>query len=586
MKRINNITACALLLAAIILSGISCRDEVCETVSEPGEKEVTFSLALPADLKAAPGSTYLSEDEEKAIKNNVVTVLAFVKDGSVFKYKYKREVASASITQEAGSASASFHVNLMTYNKSEQRLVILANYTPPAIADGTSFENALESMTVSESSADEKWVGNALPMAAVIDKTFDISTETDAISINMIRMLARIDIKLKTSSPEVTNFTLVDARIYNRKTKGYVSYNYGAASWDNTNSKAVNAWVPDGAGTTNPTLETTEATRYLASSNVIERSIYTFEAAGVSDKKIATTIIVGGKYNGASDVTYYRVDIPQYISDVAQPDTYGDILRNHCYTIEIQSVSKAGAATPKAAFDGVVNVTATVTGWDLTKYPADVVIDNNQLKISKTQLRYDGVAKTGRTVKIIVPNGVTWTATPAVVSGSGSAPTLTAVSDGSINSSVASSTGTGSEQTLTFSLSGLSTGSNTKSTITVKAGNITKTINVFQYVGAAITLNSAGTSIGSGNTGIRTFSVTHRAPWTAAFTSAMTNCLLMTTGATFSGYGTWDTTASTSTSVSINKTTTATNPATVRFTSVDGEFGSDANQYIDYSPTW
>ncbi|MDR1883563.1 MAG: hypothetical protein LBR26_12400 [Prevotella sp.] len=574
MRRLNNIVACALLLAGVILSGISCRDEVCETVSEPGEKEVVFHLALPADLKAASGSTYMSAAEEKAI--NEITVLAFVKGtDDAFHYKYRQ--SGTAVAQTSGETRASFSVKL-SYSGSDQRLVILANCNAGIEAAGLSIDEplstALPKLIVNET-ADGGWNNNYLPMAAVTEPiSIPIGAWTATIGdqggliespINMIRMLARIDIKLGGA---VTNFTLADACLYNRKTKGHVSYNALASEyWDGNAVKK--AWVPDNASGTG----TGKVYPVTTADEKIEHSIYPFEAAGggENDKLDVAAIIVGGYYGAGNTTnkTYYRVDIPEYNGTTPLPDTYGDILRNHKYTITINSVFDAGAPDAGTAFNGLVRVEATVEDWNLVDAP--VSIDNNQLIISKTRLRYDGgispdVAKE-RSVTVTVPAGIKWTA------GTNS----------SWITDVPSTEFTG-EQSLNFKVASYYSGPDRIDSIVVTAGNLKKSIKIFQYAGRAIVWTAGpGTAItgGASGTGIRTVEATHKAPWTAAFTTSPTNCLLMTTGATFEWYGVWNTSNTATTDLLIQKTTADTGLPTIRFTSVDGEFGSGTNDWID-----
>ncbi|MDR1883705.1 MAG: BACON domain-containing protein [Prevotella sp.] len=588
MKRINNITAGFLLLAAIILSGTSCREEICETVSNPGEKEVTIHLALPADLKAAPGSTYLSEVAERAITG--VTVLAFVKDASTTgqgKFYFRDSYAGTNIDQSlinGTEAPAAFKVKLKPYFSSDQRLVILANYAPPAtITVGMELGEALEKMTVDETNGGWDDTRLVLPMAAVTGPiSIPIEAETATIGalgglitspIQMIRMLARINVTLG-SNVDTDKFELESACIYNRKTKGFVSYKaLDSEYWDGSGT-VKKAWVPSGTNVLTPT-----KSYGITGANAIERSIYTFEAGGVTgvaNKKDATAIIVGGKYEGVSG--FYRVDIAA--DGKPSAGAYGEILRNHSYNIVIQKVEHAGAPDAESAFYGVVSVTASVSVWDLINAP--VVIDNNQLKISKTQLRYDGVGTKSRSVTVTVSDGVAWTASTSTVWITNSSGTGADASTGTRE--IGSGTGAGS---LAFKVNACSSGTR-NGTITVTAGNITKTINVFQYGKAAVILSSntgKGTAVGA-----KTFTVSHMAPWSAVTTTTVpTGWLLWTTGATYTNpTGVYSYSTATSTTATFYKSTTVTTPSSIniKFSCIPDSTGDMEFDDINTTLSW
>ena len=87
-----------------------------------------------------------------------------------------------------------------------------------------------------------------------------------------------------------------------------------------------------------------------------------------------TYVIVAGRYNGSTDVTYYKIDLGREEPVVAtQPDgakifrNY-DILRNYHYAVTITGVARAGYATVKDAIDGTVfnNLSASTETRDMT----------------------------------------------------------------------------------------------------------------------------------------------------------------------------------------------------------------------------
>lgn len=63
----------------------------------------------------------------------------------------------------------------------------------------------------------------------------------------------------------------------------------------------------------------------------------------------ATCIIIGGKFAGSAVDTYYRIDFEKDTDNNGAVDRVGEILRNHSYAFNIQSVSAPGWTTPDDA---------------------------------------------------------------------------------------------------------------------------------------------------------------------------------------------------------------------------------------------
>lgn len=75
---------------------------------------------------------------------------------------------------------------------------------------------------------------------------------------------------------------------------------------------------------------------------------------------VRPAVIVGGYFNGASVMSYYRIDICNEEGNLI------DILRNHLYKIIIRSVLGPGQPTPEEAYDNNnITIVAEITDWCL-----------------------------------------------------------------------------------------------------------------------------------------------------------------------------------------------------------------------------
>lgn len=70
------------------------------------------------------------------------------------------------------------------------------------------------------------------------------------------------------------------------------------------------------------------------------------EAAGETDAAAqlsdATCIVVGGYYDGASELSYYRIDFNPGV----EGHPFGQVLRNHKYVFRIKKVTGTGGVMP------------------------------------------------------------------------------------------------------------------------------------------------------------------------------------------------------------------------------------------------
>lgn len=380
MKRISSY----IIPVVLFFFAVACSDEGYNNSHEDKFKPVTLTLSLPGDMKSDKSTKALTEAQDQEVKT--VDVLAFINDGSGnYLYAYQSRGHSISITGGTGS----FQVTLSEHSR-QQIFVILANANKELVATSITLNENINTVLpkLTATSANE-WDANNnnsgvlryIPMYCKTPPVIINNTTTTIGRYSLVRMLARFDVRLKST---ISNFQLVNACIFNRKDKGYIAYL--DANWDG--SKVDKPEVPGDVTTTkvNSILYNADAITHR-----VIRSIYSFEAEGVSDRSQSTAIVVGGYFdypNNTSKVSYYRIDVP-----VTKPGQFsGDIIRNHLYDIEIQSVEDEGSTTPEEAFDGEVKVTATITPWNLANQ--DVIFDgeyNLVLDFNKNTLDFRNI---------------------------------------------------------------------------------------------------------------------------------------------------------------------------------------------------
>lgn len=472
-----------LLLACIIPAFIaSCTDR--EGTHEPeGEKDekVVLHLKLPADTRS---QTYaLTSADEQPIGS--VRILAFVDNGTDYLYSYSRV---GTLFSQSGS-DIEFRVTLTAYG-SRQKLVILANCSDEVEAAGiTTSDNIVSAMNKIKITQYTEW-----PAGTVNDggkrRTIPMCAMTDALSVDesftaigsvskplfLIRMLARIDISLQ---PTITNFKLVSASLFNRKNKGYVAYN-SPDYWDDTEKKALKAYVPQvdpGFVTTKlPSVDRYYPAAYPDGNSLGEfvQTIYTFETKGVSEKSEATAVVIGGYFDypaNSSKLSYYRVDIPRYNGDTPVPGTMGDMLRNHLYNVVIQEFTVPGADTEEKAFDGSLTVEARIVPWNLAELDDISFVGVYGFKVDPATIIADKIGATGKTVSVRTDYYKGWQAVLVPETA---------------NSWIRFAAGTvfegkpGITTGLNFDLLPNATGIPRHAFLKVKAGGLTKYVDIFQ----------------------------------------------------------------------------------------------------------
>jgi len=355
------------MVAALLFS--ACSNELQLGQGNAEEVPVQLTLAM-SSADNQQRSITLSEESEV----DHVDVLAFYKDGSDFRYAYK----ATNIRLEPSGANLKITATVKGYS-SEQMFLIFTNSSAElaavTIPAGERLENVVDKITCAAGNGEFPARINGtgsfkyIPMYAKTTPQV-ITKSTGNIGIfPMLRMVARINVKLKST---ITNFELKCAALYNYKKAGYVAYDFSTFNGVDKVTAAAVPSVGNHSGT--PILEPT--IWHNAVANVIDNSIFTYESPAFTeaDRLTGTAVVIGGFYGGnTSKLVYYRINLNLGASG-DYPDGM-DILRNHSYNIEVQSVAEPGAETGIDAYIGKakVNVHISVLPWMIIDINGDIL---------------------------------------------------------------------------------------------------------------------------------------------------------------------------------------------------------------------
>lgn len=155
---------------------------------------------------------------------------------------------------------------------------------------------------------------------------------------------------------------------------------------------------------------------YPVTENKLQCSAYLFETAQPEDTDKDAhlnrpCLIIGGKYDGSQNTTYYRVDL-------LKDKEYLDVLRNHSYEVTVIGVGSAGhgsedeALAAKAAND----ISTSLIVWDETEVGNIDFDGNNYLGVGTMEFT---VGKGGATLTQKLTSNQAWAATLLTEDGTG-----------------------------------------------------------------------------------------------------------------------------------------------------------------------
>lgn len=372
------------LLPILMLAVAGCRDESGEDLSLPegnGNVNLLFSVSVPAQ---SPKTYALGEADENRVAT--VDILAFKTDGTKDEFAYRTE--GRSITDDGATNKKKFEATLHKDGSNRYRFVILANAKdiidnafPSGINPGEGKEEVLSELTLNGVNGWNSEPGTSgyldIPMWGETG-IITVQENTPVTGISLLRMLSKINLQV---DPDIASkaFTLSSVRLYNYHQDGRLvpdESNLEAGS-----TKKVTLPTATGSVTKGPVVY--DAQNSNISETALNENIYTFESEVPYSNSEAeldkmTCLVVGGRYDGSADETFYRLDFGTKDKETGKVSYY-NLLRNHRYNIRIVKVNSAGYTTPEEAFNArAVNIEAELVEWD-EGWAEDVVVDGNYM---------------------------------------------------------------------------------------------------------------------------------------------------------------------------------------------------------------
>ncbi|MBB4046438.1 hypothetical protein GGR06_004273 [Bacteroides reticulotermitis] len=360
MKTIKNLS---FLLATCLLLCLSACHEQEDYGEDIQDGKLVLNYQVDGGMQA---STYGVASEAHECRIDDVYTLFFRSSTHSDPNKY---VGYSRTAVSAVTSTGSVRVTLPDGEKAddEWQLLFLANFDSQASLDdagsiddlltnkmaGKTYEAACKYLKASFTQT--TGMGAPLAMSAQAAK----AASTNAVGINFKRRVARIDVK----NSAISNFKLASVQVWNACSHGYM-FDEGGFNTDSIchykdqDVKAVN--------------EKVEAKLY-AFPNFVETP------EDIEDK-FTTCLIIGGKYNNSSTITYYRVNVC--------PAASQQLLKaNSIYTINITKVNSAGKSDKEDAYKSPIEVEYEINEWDdsfLGIYVFDK--DGNGLAVSQRKV--------------------------------------------------------------------------------------------------------------------------------------------------------------------------------------------------------
>ena len=260
---------------------------------------------------------------------------------------YKYRVPGISITNSG--TTTSFSARLLATDKTLD-LYIVANATAAVLANEPQVGDT-ENEVRTKLQLGFPLGGNftTLPMSGHyrLVSGLDANYRQEISGVSMLRAVARVDVLVGG----ITNFELTSIQAYRVNSRIQLIANQDlpvvtAPSIPVNSRMEVNTPVSAVSG------------NQAVSGLYLSESVSPAESERVNG---ATCVVVGGKYAGSGEVTYYRID---FDPDDTQ-GSFGQILRNHRYVFTIRSVAGPGwPSADEAASNRSAQINLDIQSWD------------------------------------------------------------------------------------------------------------------------------------------------------------------------------------------------------------------------------
>lgn len=473
------------LILLVMIGFMGCSDEYSVGPRQTGNT-VSFTLTVP-DVSIPSVSTRTMEgtnNKEDEVKTVDILVFNVAQSPEVLLAR----VVATNVTQDLSKnpSTVTFSAELPR-TSGKARIVMVANRSLSSIIqDADIGKTKAEIMPKLTHSSTVAWPANGssssgytpIPMYAEKEVS-KIYPEMEPITnINLVRMLARIDINNKAS-----NFTVENVYLANYNTVGYI-----APAWD-SETGLLSDPVPDDPmipgnsdRTGSPyTYSVNGATSYLG-------EIYTYEAMaavdaasnsdgspndGAESRKDAVCLIVKGKMEGDNTSYYYRVDFLK-----SETANYMPLKRNYKYTINIEKAFGVGYLTRDEAIESyrtMTNLDVRLIAYDRDKISDIVYNGQYMLGVSQSEVNVWQYEDAAYKIDVFTDSPGGWKATITEGKGWLNFTNGTAEASGDANKD--------DEMLLNIPYYWGDLGVTSRTaTITLTAGRLTRTIPIKQYI--------------------------------------------------------------------------------------------------------
>lgn len=375
MKRLKYIFPA--VLTALLAAG--CSDQAVERPDVPALEEtateITVSASMTVDKLPVVESRAFGDTPGAGLTVNVFEFTG----GTDFSNRFLVRKYPATVTSASTAAGNGVDVNFtFTLMKTSEARVLHFVVAPEDLdVSYGSVAAVLQSLSVS-GDADAYWGRVEFPQGyctrTVVDGK-EIYNPIDGLedklkSIPLIRNFAKISVTENLANFELTGFELVNvpdagtvapwniaAQAIPAMLEGKAMLPYATVSANYHGILSPQATI------THTEKDLTDGTLTLGFNSTEPQ--YMYEHPYEEGRR--TYVIVAGRYDGADEVTYYKIDLG-HEEGAQQIFRNYDILRNYHYAVTITGVAREGYATVKDAIEGTVfnNLSASTETRDMT----------------------------------------------------------------------------------------------------------------------------------------------------------------------------------------------------------------------------
>lgn len=364
---------------------ISCTEET--DISRSGGintgEEITFTIKVPGSPTVSTRSIDQGETADKAVQT--IDLLLFDHTSKMYVGKVLSDkIVDISTTEKTVTISipkGRFDIVILA----NARLIVNAAIVPanaPMTKNKSEICDLLTKTLPNKTDAPLTGIWNAQPVSSGYEhfpmwseKTdFSIPTNGVSLSVSLVRMLAKVNVTFK--SKEVSEKLVIESiMVCNFNKTGYLAsdkWNFSTDEGVAQSQNNIDEYASRSLGVSNGlvyanTSEYPNIIRKESEIQLCKDEIFLFESQKPTDQTSeqqrmeATCLIIKGKYDGGSEDRYYRID---FATREGSAINYLSLLRNHIYSIVINSVNTAGHPSAEIAYQSfAADMNIGISSW-------------------------------------------------------------------------------------------------------------------------------------------------------------------------------------------------------------------------------